>query len=56
MVPVPRLTLGVRYRVFPVVLDPTGSGTLNVPDVAVRGVVDLAPGATSSLPVSLTLQ
>jgi hypothetical protein len=50
-----RLAAQVQYRVFPIVLSASPAGTLDAPDL-VRSVVDLPPGTTSSLPVSVTLR
>jgi hypothetical protein len=52
---VSRLQAQMQYRVFPVVLSTSPAGTLNAPELA-RALVDLPPGATSSLPVSVTLR
>ena len=49
------LDLRIQYRIFPVVISPSRVGTLNAPET-IRGVVDLPPGGTSSLPVSVTLR
>ena len=50
-----RLDLRIQYRIFPVVLSATRTGTLNAPET-IRSVVDLPPGGTSSLPVSVTFR
>ena len=54
-VTVGQLAAQVQYRVFPVVLSPSLTGTLNAPEAA-RAVVDLPAGATSSLPVGVALR